>query len=311
MRRVTNTTGTGDRAGLLDGDTVRGLPEGETLLGLLGDDGTRLAEAGERARTSPAEVVALSGVTLRAPIPRPRSVRDSLSFLQHLRNCRLALGGSGELEPVWSKIPTFCFANAQGVVGPHEDVPIAPGSEMFDLELEVGAVIGRGGRDLHPDTAEAHIAGFTLYNDWTARDHQVLDMQQGIGMAKGKDSAITLGPALVTPDELERRDGTTAVRLSATVNGEEITSGTLDQMDWTWGELLAYASRGVDLVPGEVIGSGIVTGGCLLEHVEGGMKDWKGWLQPGDVVSLRGEGLGETVQTVRPGVPVHRLHTGY
>ncbi|GAA2902515.1 hypothetical protein GCM10010472_70960 [Pseudonocardia halophobica] len=166
-------------------------------------------------------------------------------------------------------------------------------------------VIGRGGRDLHPERAEEHIAGFTLYNDWTARDHQVVDMAQGIGMAKSKDGAITLGPALVTADELEplRRDG--RLELTASVNGVELTRGSLGQMDWTFGELLAYVSRGADLTPGAVIGSGTVPGGCLLEHVDTpDLGDFARWLRPGDVVSLAGTGLGETRQAVLPATEV-------
>jgi 2-keto-4-pentenoate hydratase/2-oxohepta-3-ene-1,7-dioic acid hydratase in catechol pathway len=132
-------------------------------------------------------------------------------------------------------------------------------------------------------------------------------MAQGIGMAKSKDGAITLGPALVTVDELEpyRRDGRLDLELSATVNGEELTRGTLAQMDWTFGELLAYISRGTDLPPGAVIGSGTVPGGCLLEHVDTpAMGDFKRWLRAGDVVSLSGVGLGETRQTVTRGIDV-------
>ncbi|GAA1020017.1 hypothetical protein Aple_037420 [Acrocarpospora pleiomorpha] len=305
MRWVTYEAGEGIRTGVIDGEAVQGLAAGTTLESLLASGS--LAEAGEDARRAPVEVRGLDEVRLLAPLRRPPSVRDGLCFLEHLRGCYRALGRHGDLDPVWSQSPAFYFANADAIVGPYDDVPIAPGSAMFDLELEVGAVIGRGGRDLHPDRAEEHIIGYTLYNDWTARDHQVVDMAKGIGMAKSKDSAITLGPALVTVDELEsyRRDGRLALELSATVNGEELTRGTLDQVDWTFGELLAYISRGTDLPPGSVIGSGTVPRGCLLEHVDTAeLADFKRWLQPGDVVSLRGEGLGETQQTVTQGIDV-------
>lgn len=305
MKWVTYQAGEGVRTGIVDGESVRGLAPGTTLEGLLATDS--LAEAGEDARRSPAEIRTLVDVQLLAPLRRPPSVRDGLCFLDHLRGCYRALGRDETLHPAWSQGPAFYFANADAIVGPYEDVPISPGSSMFDLELEVAAVIGRCGRDLHPDQAEQHIAGYTLYNDWTARDHQLRDMAQGIGMGKSKDSAITLGPALVTADELEpyRRGGRLAFGLSATINGEELTRGTLDQMDWTFGELMSYLSRGTDLPPGSVIGSGTVPGGCLLEHVDTeNLADFKRWLQPGDVVSLRGEGLGETTQTVRPGIDV-------
>ncbi|WP_236795192.1 fumarylacetoacetate hydrolase family protein [Amycolatopsis sp. GM8] len=314
MKWVTYESGAGRRTGILDGETVRGLRAGVSLLSLVeaGDD--TLAEAGDSARLAPEEVRPLDEVRLLAPLPRPPSVRDGLCFLDHLRGCYRALGRSEQLHPVWSEIPAFYFTNAGSVVGPHDDVPVAPGSRMFDLELEIGAVIGRGGSDLSPATAERHIVGYTLFNDWTARDHQVRDLALGIGMGKSKDSAITLGPALVTVDELEdhRRDGRLAIELSATVNGEELTRGSLDQMDWTFGELAAFVSRGTDLAPGDVIGSGTVPGGCLLEHVDTpDMADFARWLRPGDVVTLRGQGLGETRQIVVPGIDVIPLSSGF
>ncbi|WP_249353621.1 fumarylacetoacetate hydrolase family protein [Rhodococcus sp. USK13] len=311
---MTYDAGTGTRAGIVDGDTVRGLRDGTTLLSLITAGEEALVEAGQSAQLSPAEVKAIGDVRLLPPLPRPPSVRDGLCFLDHLRGCYRALGRSSELHDAWSKIPAFYFSNAGSILGPDEDVPIAPGSTMFDLELELGAVIGRGGRDLDPKNAEQHIVGYTLFNDWTARDHQLLDLALGIGMGKSKDSAITLGPMLVTADELEehRKDGRLALELSATVNDEEIARGSLDQMDWTFGELIAFVSRGVDLVPGDVIGSGTVPGGCLLEHVDtADMKDFTRWLKPGDVVSLRGQGLGETMQTIVAGVDVLPLSSGF
>ncbi|MBP2371069.1 fumarylacetoacetate hydrolase family protein [Pseudonocardia parietis] len=310
MRWVTYDGGAGPRAGVLDGENVRGLPPVVTVLSLL--EGGDLEEAGESARREPVEVRPLSDVRLLAPIPRPPSVRDGLCFLDHLRGCRRAMDAPDELPAVWSQAPAFYFASPAAVVGPYDDVVISPGSTMFDLELELGAVIGRPGRDLHPDRAESHIVGYTLYNDWTARDLQQLDMAQGIGMGKSKDGAITLGPALVTVDELEpyRRDGRPVLEMSAEVNGVELARGTLDQMDWTFGELLAYLSRGTDLRPGDVIGSGTVPGGCLLEHVDTpDLADFSRWLRPGDVVSLHASGIGSTEQTVRPAPGLTPLRT--
>ncbi|GAA4889556.1 fumarylacetoacetate hydrolase family protein [Actinomycetospora straminea] len=305
--------GDGPRTGLLEGGEVRGLPAPTTLLSLLGDDGEWLADAARTARDDPAEVRPAGAVRLLAPIPRPPSVRDGLCFLEHLRGCWRALGRPTDLPEVWSQTPAFYFGNPAAVVGPHDDVPIAPGSALFDFELEIGAVVGRGGRDLHPDEAAAHIVGLTFFNDWTARDHQVRDMAQGIGMGKAKDSAITLGPALVTVDELPPApDGRFDLDVSAAVNGTEVARGSLTGTDWSFGELLAYVSRGTDLVPGDVVGSGTVPGGCLLEAVDTpDIADFTGWLRPGDVVSLRSPVLGETTQTVRPAPPVHRLHSGH
>ena len=314
MRWVTYDAGAGPRTGLLDGSTVRGLPDGITLLSLLGDDGERLAEAGSSARSAPVEVRALEEVRLLAPLPRPPSIRDGLCFLEHLRGCYRALGRAEDLHPAWSQTPAFYFGNPAAVLGPRDDVPISPGSRWFDFELEIGAVVGRGGRDLHPDSAEGHIVGYMFFNDWTARDHQLRDMAQGIGMGKSKDSAITLGPALVTVDELEqyRVDGRPAFEVTAQVNGREIARGSLADADWSYGELLAFLSRGTDLVPGDVIGSGTVPGGCLLEHVDTpDLETFTGWLAPGDEVVLSAPVLGETRQTVRPAAHPVLLRSGF
>jgi len=301
MRWVTYDAGAGERVGIVDGDRVRGLAAGTTLLDLLARD--QLVEAGDGARRDPAEVRALADVRVRAPLPRPPSVRDSLGFLDHLRGCYKALGRPPELHDAWYQTPAFYFANVGSIVGPHDPVPVPPGCALFDFELEVAAVIGRGGRDLHPDTAADHIAGYTMFNDWSARDIQMRDMAQGIGMGKSKDSASTLGPALDTDPDPD-------TELSVSLNGETLTRGTLAGMDWTFGEMVAFASRGCDLVPGDVICSGTVPGGCLLEHVDTPEVAKARWLRPGDVVSLRGFG-GETRQTVLPATPLVPLRTGF
>jgi 2-keto-4-pentenoate hydratase/2-oxohepta-3-ene-1,7-dioic acid hydratase in catechol pathway len=313
VKWVTYDAGAGPRTGVLDGETVRGLVPGADLLTLVQGGEQALADAARTARRTPEEVRELDDVRLLAPLPHPPSVRAGLCFLDHLRGSYRALGRSQELHPAWSQGPAFYFSNAASIVGPHDPVPVAPGSRMFDLELEVGVVVGRGGRDLSPGSAENHILGYTLFNDWTARDHQLRDLATGIGMGKSKDSATTLGPALVTVDELAefRVDGRLALELRATVNDEEIARGRLDQMDWTFGELLAFVSRGAELAPGDVIGSGTVPGGCLLEHVDTPeLADFTGWLRPGDVVSLHGQGLGSTRQRVVEGTGVIPLRPG-
>ncbi|MCW7984318.1 2-hydroxyhepta-2,4-diene-1,7-dioate isomerase [Streptomyces platensis subsp. clarensis] len=302
MRFVTYASADGDRTGVLNGELIHALPEGTSLLGLLGP---ALRQAGERALTEPADVVALTDVTLKSPIPRPPSIRDCLCFLDHLRACRKAVGDTGALEPVWYEIPAFYFANPATVIGPYDDVPISPGSAWFDFELEIAAVIGTAGRDLTPEQAEGHIAGYTLFCDWSARDLQGLESQLKIGQAKGKDGASTLGPWLVTPDELPfGPDGRLALQVRAEVNGEPVSAGRTDSMDWSFGEVISYASRGVELQPGEVFGSGTVPGCCLAEHLDfRDLAAFRGWLKDGDVVSLRAEGLGEVRQTVRASAP--------
>ncbi len=193
-----------------------------------------------------------------------------------------------ELDPTWYEIPVFSFTNPAAVLGPHDDVAISPGSAVFDYELEVAAVIGTPGSDLAPAEAAAHIAGYTILCDWSARDLQMREMKLGLGPAKGKDSATTLGPYLVTPDELGGLD----LAMTAAVNGRAYSAGRLSDLYWSFAQLIAYASRGTRLVPGEVIGSGTVGTGCILElsrvHGAGAYP----WLAAGDEVRLAVQGLG-------------------
>ncbi|WP_375000920.1 fumarylacetoacetate hydrolase family protein [Aeromicrobium sp. CTD01-1L150] len=302
--------------------------DGRPKIGYVHDDAVRVAHddrtmielvaAGVRARQDlqrellnrPAAVIPVDEVTLAAPVPRPSAVRDALCFLDHMRGCMRALGRSDELGPVWSEIPAFYFANPAAVLGPRDDVAISPGSRWFDLELEVGVVIGTPGRDIKPADAENHVAGYTFFNDWTARDLQVKDLELGLGQGKGKDSAITLGPWLVTAEEVaDQREGDRIdLRVAATVNGTTLAEGTTLDMDWTFAEVIAFASRGTVLSAGDVIGSGTLPGGCLLEHATPEtLADESHWLQVGDVVSLHGTQLGSTRQTVVAADPVHPL----
>ncbi|MFR9804074.1 fumarylacetoacetate hydrolase family protein [Pseudonocardia sp. RS010] len=311
MRWVSYTAADGGpRAGLVHGDEIHGLPAPTRVLDLLGDDGTRMAEAAERALADPVEVLPYAGAVLLPPVAPP-AVRDFLTFLDHMRVVQDATGVT--MSEVWEQIPFFYFSNPAAVVGPHDPVAISPGCSWFDFELEVAAIIGRAGRDLDPETATEHIAGFTVFNDWSARDLQLHEMKLNSGPAKGKDGANTLGPMLVTPDELEphRSGGSYRLRMSAHVNGEYVGGGLLDQMDWTWGEMLAYASRGTTLRPGDALGSGTVPTGCLIEHFATAPDTFRGWLRPGDVVRLEVEQLGAIEQRVLPAPPVHRLRTGF
>jgi glyoxylase-like metal-dependent hydrolase (beta-lactamase superfamily II) len=187
---------------------------------------------------------------------------------------------------------------------------MAPGSAWQDFELEIAAVIGTRGKDLTTEQAEQAIIGYTIFNDWSARDLQQMETQLAIGQGKGKDSGVTLGPYLVTPDELEsyRRDGKLDLQVTALVNDNVIGSGSTAQMDWSFGEVISYVSRGVALTPGDVIGSGTVPTCTLVEHLSiTGLESFPGWLRDGDVVALRVQGLGETRQTVRASSAPHRL----
>lgn len=308
MRWVTYRAGRHEgRVGLVVGDSVRGLELGLTLLELLGDDGERMAHAADRAQAEPSEVHPISDVQLLAPIPDPPTVRDFYAFEQHVRVARERRGLG--MDPDWYQIPVFYFSNPYAIVGPDVDVPIAPGSVSMDFELEVAAIVGRAGHDLSPDDAEQHIAGFCVMNDWSARDVQRREMQLSMGPVKGKDFATSLGPALVTPDELESARSGKAYDLAmvARVNGREYSRATLAGIYWSFGEMLAYASRGTWVRPGDVIGSGTCGTGCILELSLVHGADQYPWLQPGDVVELEVERLGVLRNRVVEGAPMRAL----
>ena len=310
MKWATYRTDEGDRVGVVVDDSIYGLPSGTTLISLVAQGLAALHAAGDEAVRRPAAVVRLDEAALRAPIPRPPAIRDSLCFLDHMRNCQQAMGGGRVLKDSWYRIPAFYFACPSTVLGPYDDAPMAPGCAWQDFELEIAAVVGTGGKDLSVEDAEDAIIGYTIFNDWSARDLQNLESQLGIGQAKGKDSGITLGPYLVTADELApyRRDGRLHLAVTALVNDKEIGSGSTGGMDWTFAEVISYASRGVTLNPGDVIGSGTVPTCTLVEHLDiGSPESFAGWLRDGDTVTLRVEGLGETRQTVRATPPPHPL----
>src|SRR6201992_876232 len=311
MRWLTFRDENGERTDALsaDGQTIHALAPGVTLLDLIGRGAAQLQRAGDEALRS-AATVHLDDVTLMAPIPPPPATRDSLCFLDHMRNCQAAMGGGRVLKDSWYQIPAFYFACPTTVLGPYDDAPMAPGSAWQDFELEIAAVIGTAGQDLTVAEAEQAIVGYMIFNDWSARDLQLLEGQLAIGQAKGKDSGITLGPYLVTPEELEpyRRDGKLSLQVRALVNDAEIGSGSTGQMDWTYGEFISYASRAVTLSPGDVFGSGTVPTCTLIEHLSlTALESFPGWVQDCDVVTLRVQGLGETRQTVRASSAPHPL----
>jgi 2-keto-4-pentenoate hydratase/2-oxohepta-3-ene-1,7-dioic acid hydratase in catechol pathway len=276
--------------GIVADGEIRSLPPGRALVDLLGD----LERHGRRAMRAPFEVVALDTVELRAPIPHPPAVRDFYAFEQHVRTAREGRGM--EMDPDWYELPVFYFSNPHSIVGPRAGVRVPPGCEWLDYELEVAAIVGREGADLDASSAAAtHIAGFCVMNDWSARDLQGREMRQMLGPAKGKDFATSLGPFLVTPDELP---ADFALTMTATVNGREYSRGRLDDLHWSWGEILAYASRGTRVVPGDVIGSGTVGTGCILELSISHGTDAYPWLRAGDEVVLEVEVLGRLANRV-------------
>jgi fumarylacetoacetate (FAA) hydrolase len=222
----------------------------------------------------------LDDVRLFPPVQRPPSVRDFYAFEEHVRRARASRGLDMPAE--WYEIPVFYFSNPAVIYGPEDEVPYPQGTDELDYELEVAAVIGAGGR----------IGGFTIMNDWSARDLQRAEMRVGLGPSKGKDFGTSLGPVIVTPDEF---DGTSA-EMVARVNGEERSRGNLADMYHSWDAIVAHGSRNTMLMPGDVLGSGTVGTGCIVEHGDGR------WLKPGDVVELEVEGIGVLRNTV--GKPV-------
>jgi len=227
---------------------------------------------------------------MRMPIPPVVSVRDFYAFEQHVKTCRRHRGL--DMVPQWYQVPVFYFSNANCIVGPDQPVSAPRGSQALDYELELACIVGRAGRDLPADdSALDYVAGFTIMNDWSARDIQRVEMAVGLGPSKSKDFATSLGPELVSFDELRDRyvNGRLHLEMTATVNGRELSRGNAGSMYWTWPQLLAHASRDVWLRPGDVLGSGTVGSGCILELTPEAVG---GWLKPGDVVELTIERLG-------------------
>lgn len=234
-------------------------------------------------------------VTLLSPIPRPPSMRDGYAFRQHVMTARRNRGL--EMIPEFDQFPVFYFTNHLGVIGPGRLEVQKLHLDRLDFELEVAIVVGSGGRNIKAKDADAHIFGYLIMNDFSARALQMEEMKLNLGPAKGKDFATALGPWLVTPDELagSRLSSNVGDRynlsMRAWVNGVQVSEGNTAQMDWTFAQLLERASYGVSLIPGEVIGSGTVGTGCFLE-LNGSKITNNQWLNPGDTVALEIEGLG-------------------
>lgn len=219
-----------------------------------------------------------------------RSLRDFYAFEQHVKTANQNRGR--DVPPEWYRFPVFYFSNAGSVLLNDQPLPYPSYTSALDYELEVAAVIGREGRNIAPEDAESYLIGYTIMNDWSARDVQREEMKVGLGPAKGKDFATSLGPEIVTPDELSDRSmsspGVYDLTMVARVNGVERSRGNWRDLHWSFGEMIARASQDVTLYPGDVIGSGTVGTGCLLEVTKGEGP----WLQPGDVVELEVERLG-------------------
>lgn len=246
-------------------------------------------------RLQPVRLHHLSQVILESPI-HPNSLRDFYAFEQHVKTANQNRGR--EVPPTWYEIPVFYFSNHTAVYGTGATIPHPKASQALDYELEVACIIGKPGRDIPAEKAEAYIFGYTIFNDWSARDVQRQEVAVGLGPAKGKDFASSFGPSIVTKDELQDRHtgrpGVYDLEMVARVNGEERSRGNWKDIHYSFGEMIARASADVTLFPGDVIGSGTVGTGCLLELT----KAQGPWLQPGDVVELEIERFGILQNTI-------------
>ena len=246
------------------------------------------------------EPMAAEDLAFGPPILRPPSLRDFSAFERHVRTMWERRGGT--VPEAWYRLPIFYFSNVSEIRGPGDQVWAPRGSSELDYELEVVALVDTPVRDLAPERGGEAIGGYLIMNDWSARDLQREETAVRLGPAKGKDFATSIGPWLVTPDELEdvRAERNYELTMSATVNGQELSRGTWSSAQFDTGEMVARASADVWLQPGDLLGSGTVGGGCLLE-----IKDEQlgRWLEPGDVVTLAIERLGELTNPVveRPG----------
>lgn len=282
----------------------------ETLLDCLQDWDSCLNRIRERSQALPSAAGRpLDSLRLLAPLPHPASLRDGYAFREHVATARQNRGL--RMIPEYDRFPVFYFSNPHAILGPGP-VPCGKAQlRQLDYELEVAAVISRRVRNIPAEAAETCIAGYMVFNDWSARHLQSQEMKLNLGPAKGKDFASSMGPMLVTPDELEsrrcdppegHRGRSLRLTMRAWVNGRLSSEGNLADMSWTFSELIERCSLGVELWPGDVIGSGCMGGGCLLElNGTRRRKDPEAseqWLRAGDTVELEVEGLGRLCNTV-------------
>ena len=218
----------------------------------------------------------MADVKLKAPVPRPNSLRDYLTFEGHA-----SFSGKRQLDKGWYEIPVCYKGNPDTVIGPEEVIPWPSYTDLLDYELEYGIYIGKEGKNIPREKAEEYIAGYTILNDISARDIQLQEMLAGgLGPVKGKDFCSVMGPCLVTPDEVNPAN----MRMIARINGEVWSDNNSGTSYWTWPQIIEFASMEETLYPGDFLGSGTVEGGCGFELNR--------WIQPGDVTELEVEGIG-------------------
>ncbi|HEX8315875.1 MAG TPA: fumarylacetoacetate hydrolase family protein [Flavisolibacter sp.] len=272
----------------------------------IAQEGVQMIEEG---RIAVGKGIPMESVQLLAPVPFPSSCRDAYAFRQHVAAARR--NRKVEMIPEFDQYPIFYFTNHHSVKGPGEVSCMPDHFEKLDFELEAAIVICKQGRNIKAEEADEYIGGLMIMNDLSARRLQMEEMLLNLGPAKGKDFATTVGPWLVTLDELSAfeiaaKEGHTGrnwdLKMICTVNGLQVSEGSLGDMDWTFAEIIERASYGVDLYPGDIIGSGTVGTGCFLELNGTGKlanPDYQEqWLQNGDVVEMEIDGLGILTNTI-------------
>ena len=229
-------------------------------------------------------------VQLLPPITNPSTFRDFYAFEQHVKAARKLRGL--EMHPDWFRLPIFYFSNPNALYGHGEDIPYPDNTEELDFELEFAVIIANGGRDIKADDADRLIAGYTICNDWSARDLQREEMPLSLGPAKGKDFATSFGPYMVTPDKLADAwddNGKLHLRMTCHVNDKLISDGNTNDLYHSFPTMIERASMNANLVAGDYLGSGTVGTGCILELRP---ENTDGWIHKGDVVRMEVERLG-------------------
>lgn len=256
-----------------------------------------------------AEGIAYTGMNVLAPVPRPTSCRDGYAFRQHVAAARR--NRKVDMIAEFDQYPIFYFTNHNAIQGPGDILCMPDHFKKLDFELEAAIVICKKGRNITAAQADEYIGGYMIMNDMSARTLQMEEMLLNLGPAKGKDFSTVIGPILVTPDELEAykvpaKPGHTGnnynLRMTCTVNGVQVSEGSVGDMDWTFAEIIERCAYGADILPGDVIGSGTVGTGCFLElNGTGKLNDpnyKEQWLQDGDVVEMEIEVLGHLKNTI-------------